>query len=224
MLSRIVSSIVKMPIRSMDIARAEKKLWSILDQYAMMSGSEEEDTEHPFLEVLYRDALSFSPRDIESYLETRLDRGHRIGLIICDGDDLKSERKFEKPYDMYLNIYTDLAALSQRRDVAIWTTAQGNRQSEKVRLVSGQHIADSIAKMRKADLVLGLQHRPDWRMDDFGPQRPYMLITIAKDRFYGTRGKTLRVGMRFGSEADGYAGFDDTDGPMKDAEDDDDAD
>ncbi len=202
--TRIVSAIVRKPINTMDVEAAMKGLTSILNQRKSMAGAEEGDAPEPFFEVMYRDALSLSIKDIEDDLDMMDEEGHHIHLIIADNDDLRTDRKFERGYDMYLWIYTELASLAQRRHVAVWTAAQGNKDSATAKVVQGQHLADSVAKIRKADLALGLSNVG---FDDKG--LPEMNIHIAKDRYYGTRGANLRVATYFGQGTNGFAAFGD---------------
>lgn len=205
-LTRVVSSIVNKPINTMDPEAAWERLWSILNLRAPAAIGAEEGAE-PFIEVAYRDALSMSVRDIESDLDMLAEEGHRIHLVIIDGDDLRAEHKYERAYDMYLQIYTDLSNLATRRDVAIWTAAQGNKDSVTAKVVNGQHVADSMAKIRKSDMALGLQHLESF-IDEY--QNPIMNITVSKDRYYGTRGKMIKARMYFGRGVDGWAAFGDS--------------
>ena len=203
-LRRVASAIVRKPINNMTPQEAWDGVEKSFALRAERASAEEGGARIPWFEVMYRDALSLSVKDIEADLEMLDEEGHRPHLVILDGDDIRAPRKFDSGYEMYLQIYTDLSTLAMRKKIAIWTAAQGTRQSATKRVVRGHHAADSIAKLRKSDLGISMQHTGH-DMDDSG--RPIMVFSIIKDRFFGQKDQMFRAEMKFGQGLNGYAAF-----------------
>lgn len=169
-----------------------------IQQIMAMRGQQAADDEAKgaFLEVRYRDAGALTVTDVEGDLDELLEQGHHINMIILDGDDLiDPKQSWDKLYDLFLHVYGQLSQLSVRRDVAIWTAAQGTRDSFKREILEARDIGDSIWKMRKADLFLAVNMLKNNVNED---GKPIATFSVVKDRHYGTRGKVVRYVTEFG--------------------------
>lgn len=197
-LKRIVATIAHVPINSLhdptNMASAYKYTRELLDLREGTGG--DEDTKGGWLNVRYRDPGSMTTADIDNDLDEFEAQGHHINLVICDGDDLKPERGKEL-YDQYLDIYSRLSALAASRDIAIWTAAQGTRESFKKEVLEPHHIGDSMWKLRKADMCVAMNMKPD-NLTDEG--RPIATFSVLKDRFYDTRRDVVDYVTDFGNK------------------------
>lgn len=157
-----------------------------------------EEAQGAFLEVRYRDPGGMSIPEIDADLDELQEQGHHVNLVILDGDDLiDPKNQFEKLYDLFMHVYAQLSQLAVKRDIAIWTAAQGTRQSFKREILDAQDIGDSIWKMRKADLFLAVNMLKNNLAED---GRPVATFSVIKDRHYGTRGKIARYVTEFGND------------------------
>jgi hypothetical protein len=200
---RVLSAILQEPINSIrDIPEAEARALTILQRRIA-----EEPEDREFFEVRFRDPAAISPLDIATDLEVLRDQGVRIHLVICDGDDLAPTvaNRNDRFYEIYKNVYAQLSALAKGQEVAIWTAAQANKDAYKTPYVKPYQVADSLWKLRLVDLAIAINmHRR--AVDE--QNEPFMPVTVIKDRYYGTRGKGLRVYPLFGvPESPGIVGF-----------------
>lgn len=195
---RIASAISGNPWPSLNdpakLERAVKDIEQIMYLRSQQGG--EDEAKGAFLEVRYRDAGSMSVPDIEGDLDEMAEKGYPINLVIMDGDDLIDPRHtYDKLYDLFLHVYTQLSQLCVKRDIGMWTAAQGTRDSFKREILEARDIGDSIWKMRKADLFLAVNMLAK-NVTEEG--KPIATFSIVKDRHYGTRGKVLRYVTEFG--------------------------
>lgn len=218
---RVLSAINEEAINDIDdIPDAEARALARV-QRSMLSDEGELDADVGFFEVRYRDAGSMTAADIAGDLDELRERGITIHLLIIDGDDLTlggSDKKFEKFYEAYKEVYTQLSALAKTRQVVVWTAAQANKEGYKKAYLQGTHTADSLWKLRSADLALGM-NITDETIDD--QDRPFMQVSVIKDRYYGTKGRVLRLRPQFGLPGTpGIVGFENADEDPGDLEDD----
>lgn len=195
---RIASALSGTPWPSLnDPAKLERTVKDITEiMYLRSKQGGEDEARGAFLEVRYRDAGSMSVPDIEGDLEELAEAGHAINMVIMDGDDLiDPKHDYDKQYDLFLHVYTQLSQMTVKRDIGLWTAAQGTRDSFKREILEARDIGDSIWKMRKADLFLAVNMIPK-NVDENG--KPIATFSIIKDRHYGTRGKVLRYVTEFG--------------------------
>lgn len=108
------------------------------------------------------------------YLHYR-DRGFSADAIIVDYDDeiipatARKERRFE-----FADIYRDLRRLAGKYQLIVWTAAQTQRGTEKLKILSGDKIAEDISKIRKATMAVGLGQ------GEWGDESVYLWVTAHK--------------------------------------------
>lgn len=197
-LKRIVAAVAHVPINSLhdptNMAAAYKYTREVLDLREGTGG--DEDTRGGWLNIRYRDPGSLTCADIEADLDEFEAQGHHINLVILDGDDMKPEHGKEL-YDQYLDIYSRLSALASTRDIAIWTAAQGTRESFKKEVLEPHHVGDSMWKLRKADMCIAMNMKHD-NLTEEG--RPIATFSVLKDRFYDTRRDVVDYVTDFGNK------------------------
>jgi hypothetical protein len=175
-----------------------------------MDGMGEEETffaeakpQERHYEVRYRDAGTLTTATIAGDLEQLQEQGVRIHMVVLDGDDIgvANDKKYDKAYDMYYHIYDQLSALARRKDIAIWTAAQAKREAFKRERQRDGDVADSMWKYRKSDVALGLAQPSDSKTGELlrdGEGKPYVVIAVAKDRYFSSKGHTFYKQALFG--------------------------
>ena len=171
---------------------------------AIMAGGERSDTAKAALEAtpvcpLY--VRYFTPQvttvdDMTSWLK-RLDdsAGRPIDLLIVDYADKLTDPKRSKEQGAYKTmelVYESLRILAVDRNMWSWTASQATRRSKKdsgeSRSIDLEHTADSLHKVRVADLVVTLNY------DD---ERNEMVFFVAKNRTGAGRKHTSPVPVDF---------------------------
>lgn len=167
-----------------------------------------------YIEIRYRDAGTLTTIKIESDLEELQEKGIRIHMIVLDGDDIgvAFDKKYDKAYDMYYYIYDQLSALAKKKDIVIWTAAQAKREAFRRERQRDDDVGDSLWKYRKSDLVLGIAQPSDNKKGDLlldGAGKPYVVMVVAKDRYFSSKNFTVKRQARFGDRVltDGVCGF-----------------
>jgi hypothetical protein len=218
-LERVMSALLQQPIDTID-DDFETYRQMTFDHLNRMQGMAEDETffaEHSngerYFDVRYRDAGTLTTTGIESDLEALRDKGIRIHMVILDGDDIgvANNKKFDKAYDMYYHIYDQLSSLAKKKDIVIWTAAQGKRDSFKRERQRDDDVGDSLWKYRKVDIALGLAQPSDktGELKKDGEGKPYIVVVITKDRYFSTKNRTFYRQARFGDRTvtEGVCGF-----------------
>ncbi len=159
------------------------------------------------LSIRFRDTGTLTTVDIAVDMEEKRKAGVPIHLVILDGDDIgvAGKIKNEKLYDMYFYTYGQLAGLVQHEDVAVWTAAQATRTALDSGYVGEKHVADSMWKLRRADMMVALGAGDKFKDKH---EVPFMKIFVLKDRYYGTKGRRFGVYPKWGyKDAPGTVGF-----------------
>jgi len=197
---RIASALSGRPWSDLNDWSAVQDVVKAIDERIFLRSSrgDDEGASGAFLEVRYRDATSMTIRDLESEIEDFAEQGIRLNVVVLDGDDLiMADGKHDSLYGAYLETYTRLSELAERKDIVIWTAAQGTRDSFKRAIIEARDVGDSIAKVRKSTLAVGM-NMPFKDIDEDG--RPIMTFSIIKDRHYDTRGKHVTYTPGFGND------------------------
>jgi replicative DNA helicase len=89
-----------------------------------------------------------------------------LGMLIIDNiDDMSSGQRYgrEGPntYHDQGGIYVQLKDVAKDFNVAVWTDSQAQRGASKSEFAGQDDIADSIKKIRKADLVISVNQKPE---------------------------------------------------------------
>ena len=99
---------------------------------------------------------------MEQIILAERDKGFIVDALIVDYDDeiapvtKQKERRFE-----FADIYRDLRQLTARYNLISWTAAQTQRDTEHLKILSGDRAAEDISKLRKVSLAIGMG-RGDW--------------------------------------------------------------
>lgn len=102
---------------------------------------------------------------LEGQLEEARDKGFPADALIVDYDD---EIRPPKSYGQTLarrfefaDIYRMLRQLASRWGVFLWTAAQTQRDTEGLRIISGDRTAEDISKIRKATVAISIGNGTD---------------------------------------------------------------
>jgi hypothetical protein len=91
--------------------------------------------------------------------------GFTADAIVIDYDDeIECERTFKEENARrfeFAEIYRRLRRMAANLNVIVWTAAQGRRDSEGKRVITGKDAAEDISKLRKVFLGLGIGSDPD---------------------------------------------------------------
>jgi hypothetical protein len=213
-LERVMSAYLEVPI---DIIDDDFETYRQLtfERLKRLEGMNEDETffaetgtTERYFEARYRDAGSMTTVKIEADLEELQEQGIRIHMVVLDGDDIgvAYDKKYDNDYGMYYFIYDQLSALASKKDIVIWTAAQAKRTSWNREKQRDDDVADSAMKYRKADIALGLA-QPHEKRDGMG--KPYIVMVVAKDRYFSTKDKRVNRQARFGDReiTDGVCSF-----------------
>ena len=104
---------------------------------------------------------------VEQIIMQERDRGFIADALIVDYDDeiapvvKQKERRFE-----FADIYRDLRQLIARLGLIGWVAAQTQRDTEGLKILSGDRVAEDISKLRKVTMAISLgKGDPDWGQD-----------------------------------------------------------
>lgn len=102
---------------------------------------------------------------IERAWEIERQNGFVADAIIIDYDDeIDCEKQFkgESARRMeFHEVYRQLRRTAAKLDVIMWTAAQGTRDSEGKKVITGKQAAEDISKIRKVFLAIGIGSVPD---------------------------------------------------------------
>jgi hypothetical protein len=91
--------------------------------------------------------------------------GFEADAIVVDYDDeIECEKQFkgESARRMeFSEIYKALRRLAAKLNVILWTAAQGNKESEGKKVVTGKFAAEDISKIRKVFVAIGIGTDPE---------------------------------------------------------------
>jgi len=111
-------------------------------------------------------------------------------VIIVDYDDeIAPTRRSESRRFEFAEIYRDLRQLASRTETLVWTASQAVRAAEGREIITGEHIAEDVSKVRKATAAVGLGVYDAW--NDKDERNARTLHVIAHKRGAGKR--TCRV-------------------------------
>lgn len=108
---------------------------------------------------------SLTVTQIDQLVDRERDKGFQIDAVLVDYDDevkptiKRKERRFE-----FADIYRDMRKAAARSKTIWWTAAQTQRGTEKLKILSGERLAEDFSKARKAAMTVGLG-QGDWSDD-----------------------------------------------------------
>lgn len=101
---------------------------------------------------------------IEKTLEQLKREGFTVDCLVVDYDE---ELECEKPFKgdnarrfEFAEIYRRLIRMAANYDIILWTAAQGTRDSEGKKVITGKQIAEDISKARRVFIALGIGSDP----------------------------------------------------------------
>jgi len=99
---------------------------------------------------------------MEQILTAERNQGFLADALIVDYDDeIAATRKQKDRRFEFSDIYRDLRQLMARMNLIGWTAAQTQRDTENLKILSGDRAAEDISKIRKVTLAIGLG-KGDW--------------------------------------------------------------
>jgi archaellum biogenesis ATPase FlaH len=115
------------------------------------------------LRVVYMDPLVTSPKDIRTKIIEfcREDPTFNPTVIAVDFMDKVRVNIKTKAYDDQLLVADSLRSIAVERDGWLWTASQGTRQATGKSWLGLDAVADSMNKVRSADLVIGIGRTED---------------------------------------------------------------
>jgi len=113
---------------------------------------------------------------IEKLVLQERDSGFDVDAVIIDYDDeivppvRHKDRRFE-----FSDIYRSMRVMGARRNLFLWTASQSQRDTEQLKIISGDKAAEDISKLRKCTMAIGLG-RGDWGDES-------LFLWVAKHKF-----------------------------------------
>jgi replicative DNA helicase len=100
--------------------------------------------------------------DIESHLKRVIAKYKKPDYVVIDyGDLLKGLGKFANGYEEQGWIFRRLKGLALKYDIPIWSATQATRLALSRKIITMEHIADSIEKARVANFIVAICQTAD---------------------------------------------------------------
>jgi replicative DNA helicase len=98
-----------------------------------------------------------SVRTIDDIIDQEREKGFLVDAVIVDYDDeiLPPEKKEHRRFE-FADIYANLRQLAARRHLFLWTAAQTQRNTEELRVISADKLAEDISKVRKVTMAISI--------------------------------------------------------------------
>lgn len=170
-LARIKANMTGVPINTMisgDVAEAKQRLNDLAYRLGRLVVQE------------------FSPKtttveDIKEWVENcEAQAGRKIDLLVVDyGDKLGAKSKKGEQQNEYtgaLAVFEGLRIYAHERKIFCWTASQASRQKDRKKRLDLGDVADSMHKIRVADLVITLN------LSDEGMEEQMLTLYVAKHR------------------------------------------
>jgi KaiC/GvpD/RAD55 family RecA-like ATPase len=143
--------------------------------------------------------------DLEEYKRSK---GQYPDLLILDSaDDINPTHTEKRTFEQLKEAFTFLRQLAHKYNIAVWTSAQLNREAIEKSRVNLKHIGDALSKAQRAHYVVAFAQTPNQMVNKKAPE---MTLYILKDSQYGSTGNVLSLLPKFGpgkSPEEGYAGY-----------------
>jgi replicative DNA helicase len=151
-------------------------------------------------------------RKVEEIIDEQRNLGFIADAVIIDYDDeIKPAKRYAERRMEFAEIYRDMRKLASRRDLLVWTAAQTRRGTDQAKMITGDHLAEDISKVRKVAFALGMG-KGDWGDDSiylnvaahkFDKQHVGCHIISDKDRMLiFSREKTARALRKVSEQGD----------------------
>ena len=117
------------------------------------------------LRIVYRAPMRHGVPDIRALLDQLANKDHfKPKVVIIDyADRLRPSKKRKEKWDELVDIYIDLKALAEEKQVAIWTASQSNREGFGKDILDLDNTAGAFQKTGEADIVCAYCQTPDER-------------------------------------------------------------
>jgi hypothetical protein len=105
---------------------------------------------------------------LEAWILEQRDRGFPVDALVVDYDAyLRTPHgKDQKKHETVEVLYRDLVTLAGKHNLILWTGAQSNRGTEKLKILGEDHIAEGVVKLNFAHMVISIG-QGDWGPDSF---------------------------------------------------------
>ncbi len=172
--ARVLSNLTGVPISAV-LAQPEDMLERAMDIEQVMPGA--------FAVAEFAPAVT-TVAEVKQWVDDlELERGSKVDLLIVDyGDKLGAGKKGGDEQSTYSTgqvVYDGLRNLARERSMFCWTASQGTRRKDRHRKLDLDDVADSMHKVRVADVVLTLN-----QLDEGGQS---LAMFVAKNRYGAAR-------------------------------------
>lgn len=101
---------------------------------------------------------------IEAFVHRCRDEGHALNSLIIDYDEFvfPNVKVKDNPIERYNLLYLDLKRISVENKLTTYIAAQTQRNTDQQKVLSMNHAASDMGKIRKADLVIGIGNGSDF--------------------------------------------------------------
>ncbi len=118
----------------------------------------------------------FTVGQLEQLMLQERELGFQTDALIIDYDDeIIPERRYKDRRMETSDIYRALRQLAGRHHILVWTAAQTQRNTEHMKILSGDKVADDIGKIRKSTMTISMG-QGDWGDDS-------IYLWVAKHKF-----------------------------------------
>lgn len=94
---------------------------------------------------------------IDDMVEQERQKGFLVDAVIVDYDDeIKPPRKQAERRFEFADIYVALRQLAARRRMFLWTAAQTQRDTEELKVITANKLAEDISKVRKVTMAFSI--------------------------------------------------------------------
>jgi hypothetical protein len=117
------------------------------------------------LKIIDATERSLSVAKIEELFEAERELGFVPDCVIIDYDDeIKAKKKHEERRFEFAEIYRDLRRFCAKQNILLWTAAQTKRNTEDLKILTGDDLAEDISKIRKVNFALTMG-KGEWGED-----------------------------------------------------------
>jgi replicative DNA helicase len=199
---RFDSALAQLPIK--DLGQYSKTLRKRFKYFTRLSRAR--------LKIVDCTERDITIRKVEEIIDEQRNLGFIADAVIIDYDDeIKPAKRYAERRMEFAEIYRDMRKLASRRDLLVWTAAQTRRGTDQAKMITGDHLAEDISKVRKVAFALGMG-KGDWGDDSiylnvaahkFDKQHVGCHIISDKDRMLiFSREKTARALRKVSEQGD----------------------
>lgn len=101
---------------------------------------------------------------LEAFIHRCKEEGHALNSLFVDYDEFlfPNVRVKDNPVERYNLLYLEAKRLATENRLTFWIAAQTQRNTDQQKILTMNHAAQDMGKIRKADLVLGIGNGEDY--------------------------------------------------------------